>query len=387
MKIAVLGGGVAGLSTAIALKQNGFEVDVYERNSSTTEIGAGIVCWPNASFVLDYLGVLDQVAKVSGMPSKMRRMTLENESLGSLDIKKLNRLMGYPSFSILRCEMMSILLCRMASLNIRLHYGYNASAIDSIAKGKSQVFFDNGESILADLIVGAEGRMNSITRQYVHGDNRPVYQGFINWIGVYESDDSLFSDLSVFDYWGVGERFGIVPITSRKAYWAGGAVSKEIDTRNPASYKDDLISLFESWPDPIAAIVKGTPLSRINKIYVHDLEPIEVWHKDNVLIIGDAAHAPLPTSGQGACQALEDAWHLAQCLRASQSLQDALDRFTGIRVPKTAAITRGARNLAASLFHTDSDYCLARNKNSQHTDYNAIVEGMAKGWGAGLPMG
>ncbi|OMH34057.1 flavoprotein monooxygenase acting on aromatic compound [Motiliproteus sp. MSK22-1] len=387
MKVAVLGGGVAGLSAAIALKQNGFEVEVYERNSSTTDIGAGIVCWPNASFVLDDLGILDQVASVSGMPPMMKRMTQRGESLGSLDIKQLNRLMGYPSFSILRSELMSLLLRRMAALDISLQYGCMATAIEPIEKGKTQLCFDNGESLIADLVIGAEGRMNSMTRQYVHGDNRPVYQGFINWIGVYESDDRRFSDLSVFDYWGLGERFGIVPITDRKAYWAGGVVSTKTGNRNPATYKDDLTALFEGWPDPITAIIKGTPQSRINKIYVHDLEPVDVWHRDNVLLIGDAAHAPLPTSGQGACQALEDAWHLVQCLKTGQPLQAVLERFTDIRASKTTGITLGARKLASSIFNTDPDYCSERNQNSLRTDYRAVVEGMAKGWATGLPIG
>ena len=66
MTICILGGGIGGLSTAIALKQAGFEVDVYERHSKPSEIGAGIVCWPNASFVLEQLGVLDKIAKVAG---------------------------------------------------------------------------------------------------------------------------------------------------------------------------------------------------------------------------------------------------------------------------------------------------------------------------------
>ena len=80
MNISILGGGVGGLSTAIALKQEGFDVTVYERFSRPTEIGAGIVCWPNASFVLEQLGVLDQISKVSGSLSYMNRFSNTGES-------------------------------------------------------------------------------------------------------------------------------------------------------------------------------------------------------------------------------------------------------------------------------------------------------------------
>ena len=96
----------------------------------------------------------------------------------------------------------------------------------------------------------------------------------------------------------------------------------------------------QGWPGPIPTIIEGTPESAINKIFVHDHEPITVWHRDNVLLLGDSAHAPLPTSGQGACQAMEDAWHLARCLQDHpDSLQEAFQSYTALRLKKTSAIT------------------------------------------------
>ena len=106
MKIAILGGGIAGISTAIALKQNGFDVSVYERHDGPSHIGAGIVVWPNATFVLDQLGVLDDIKAVSGYPGKMQRYTEENDDLGAIDIQHINQLMGYPSLSILRSDIL-----------------------------------------------------------------------------------------------------------------------------------------------------------------------------------------------------------------------------------------------------------------------------------------
>ena len=118
---------------------------------------------------------------------------------------------------------------------------------------------------------------------------------------------------------------------------------------------------------------------------MHDLEPLPVWSRANVLLVGDAAHAPLPTSGQGACQALEDAWHLARCLEeAGATLDAALQRFTRIRGPKTAQLTQQARGFAQALFITDPDVCRTRNQQVLAADPVQQVQVMAAGWGQGL---
>ena len=386
MNISILGGGIGGLSTAIALKQEGFDVDVYERHTGPTEIGAGIVCWPNASFVLQQLGVLDKVAEVAGSLSYMHRFSCNGESIGSLDINELNQLMKYPSYSIIRKDLMSILTQRSLQLDINIHYQHKVTSLSN-NNGKACVQFSNGKNIEPDITIGAEGRMNSLARKYVNQENAPIYQGFINWIGVFECESDVFNELSVSDYWGFGERFGIVPISKTKAYWAGGVVSKSIGEVNPEEYKSELNVLFSSWPGLITKIISETPLSRINKIYVHDHNPINIWHKNNVILLGDAAHSPLPTSGQGACQALEDAWHLANCLKEnSNDISEVFKRFTELRVSKTSGITMAGRQLASSIFNQNVEFCRRRNLASKNTDYRIAVAGMAKGWASGLPI-
>lgn len=229
--------------------------------------------------------------------------------------------------------------------------------------------------------------MASYARRYVQGDNGPVYQGFINWIGVYESEKEYFKEIAVADYWGVGERFGIVPVTKSKAYWAGGVTCADIGPRNPAEYKDELVSIFSNWPKAVQMMIAHTPIERINKIYVHDHDPIQTWHKHNLILIGDAAHASLPTSGQGACQALEDAWHLATCLMEHPyDLHQAFVKFTEIRFEKTAGITMAGRNLASSLFNRDEKFCIARNENSKSTEFAKVAVAMSQGWGQHLPL-
>lgn len=386
MNIGILGGGIGGLSTAIALKQEGFDVSVYERHSSPSEIGAGIVCWPNACFVLEQLGVLDNISKVSGSINYMNRFSHTGEPIGSMDINELNRLMKYPSYSILRKDLMKILIQRAIELNININYGHEViNIIDENAHTKVQ--FNNNTVIQPDTIIGADGRMKSLARKYVNGCNSPIYQGFVNWIGVIEHESVNFPELCVSDYWGIGERFGIVPVSQNKAYWAGGAVYKDIDIINPNRFKTELKAIFNGWPEIISTVINETPLSSINKIYVHDHDPIDLWHKDNLVLLGDSAHSPLPTSGQGACQALEDAWHLTRCLKDNtNNISKAFTLFAELRKSKTSGITMGGRQLASSIFNVNAEFCKHRNLASKNTNYQNTVIGMANGWASGLPI-
>jgi 2-polyprenyl-6-methoxyphenol hydroxylase-like FAD-dependent oxidoreductase len=380
MKIAILGGGVAGIASAIAFRLKGFDVTVYERRDADTNIGAGIVVWPNAAFVLEQFGILDDMAAVSGRPRAMRRLSRTGDDLGTLDIGLIDQRMGYPSLSILRSDFQRILLARLQSLGGDVRYGHEVVRIDAGA----EVHVDDGTTLTADLVVGADGRMASCARRYVTGDDTPIYQGFINWIGVCEG---AFDVDAISDYWGTGERFGIVPVARDKAYWAGGAAQATIGARDPDAYRDELQRIFADWPEPVRRVIAGTPAARINKIHVHDHDPVRTWHREHLVMIGDAAHAALPTSGQGACQALEDAWHLARCVEAHPGdVGRALEAFTALRFQKTAGITMAGRALAASLFNRDEAFCRERDRNSRHADFAELARAMADGWSRHLPL-
>ncbi len=384
MNIAILGGGVAGVSTAIALKIKGFNVTVYERHRAETNMGGGIVVWPNAAYVLEKLGVLNQIRAVSGCPTRMQRLTHKGENLGSINIESINKIMGYSSFSILRADFQNILISKLNELGISIQYNHEVTQLQ-VKNNQTQIEFQNGTKISADIIIGADGRMSSVARKYILGENTPVYQGFINWVGVFESEKEVFRNIVVNDYWGIGERFGIVPISPKKAYWAGGIASVEVGDRESSRYKQELHTIFSNWPVFVSKMISETPTSRINKIYVHDHNPVKIWHKNNVIIIGDAAHAPLPTSGQGACQALEDAWHIANCLENSNNnIDHAFTQFTQLRSEKTANIIMAGRGLASSLFNTNSQFCKVRNENSKNTDYSRMAVGMAQAWSQNL---
>lgn len=424
MSIAVIGAGVGGLSAAIALKQIGCEVTVYERGSAVSDLGAGIVCWPNASFVLGALGVLDEVKIHGGHIQVMRRLDANGECLGELNTQLIDQAMHHPSIAIYRKQLMAILFQRAQCLAIPIHFNHTVSRLTEKVNGRVALTFESQEptatedkySVEAAWVIGADGRMNSIARGYVLGNDsaeseavntnaKPVYHGFINWIGRVQLKRNAFVERAVLDYWGVGERFGVVPITDNQAYWAAGyterytsEVPQSTGTAEASKKPTSLASMaalsdkFETWPALIREVIQQSDPVSLRKIKVHDLNPIDTWHRGQVLLIGDAAHAPLPTSGQGACQALEDAWHLAECVRRAErldspeSLDTLFNDFTQRRKQKANGVIQTGRHIARSIFHPSPIYCRQRNAEARHTNYHAMAAGMAKAWGAGLPL-
>ena len=384
MEIAVLGAGVAGAATAISLAERGHSVRVFERRPTAGDLGAGVVLWPNATFVLETLGLLEALLEIGGRPSAMRRASDRGELLGELDIGVLDRVMGYPSVSLLRRELQRVLLARLDELGVPIYYGRVGREIGERA-GCAWLRFDDDSQIDAELLIGADGRMRSVARHYVHGDSEPVYQGFVNWVGTAEAPDGLVEDAAILDFWGIGLRFGIVPINRRQVYFAGAAAAALDAPDDAEDLQGVLRARFDGWPAPVQQVIAHAEGLRRIRIYDHD--PISRWHRGRVLLIGDAAHAPLPTSGQGACQALEDAWHLAQCLPDNNvELSTALEAFTARRQAKTGSIIFAGRQFAHSLFQIDAEASQLRNEAARNADQLRGVTAMAAFWSQGLPL-
>ncbi|WP_299157727.1 FAD-dependent monooxygenase [uncultured Tenacibaculum sp.] len=384
-KIAILGAGIGGLTTAIALYQKGFKnLSIYERRNTVTTMGAGLVLWSNATKIFHKLGLLTEIEKLGGQLLQMQRWTKNKDYLGAIEVNKINKHIGFKSYSIGRTDLQNILLNKINELNIPIHYNHNALNI-SYQNNITSVNFENGISIHTQIVIGADGRINSMARQYVNGNNTPVYQNFVNWIGIVESKKLIFSKNNVMDFWGTGERFGIVTINKNKGYWAGGKSLPINASFKNKNHKTELLKLFDSWPPEIKEIIKLTKEENIKYIEVFDHNPTLKWYKNNVCLIGDSAHASLPTSGQGACQAIEDAWHFAAILEQSETIEEAFSKFQENRFQKTTAITMAGRNLAKSLFNENVLYSKERNEKAKNTDYNLASQSIAELWSKNLP--
>jgi len=388
MEIVILGAGVAGVAAAIVLAELGHDVRIYERRPRASQLGAGVTLWPNACFVLERLGLLDELRAVSGRPSTMQRLDWQGQPIATLDIALLDARLGAATHTVLRRDLQRMLLTRLAAVGVAVSYGWVAREVGQHG-ARAWVSFESGQRVESELLLGADGRVASVARHYVSPTLRATYQGFVNWVGIAESDSPLVGDAgTILDFWGAGTRFGIVPITDRLAYWAGGqamSLSRAAVQVDPAA---EVHSTFAAWPPLVRRLLAESPSHSIRKLAIHDLDPSPQWFRGHVLLIGDAAHASLPTSGQGACQALEDAWHLGRCLHAhSADLPGALAAFTQLRYQKTRGLTLSGRQLARSLFHGTPEEDRQRDADARAANSDGLAQAMANAWSAGLPLG
>ena len=338
-KIAIVGAGVAGMALGILATKQGHQVSLFERGSNVSYLGAGVTLWPNAMFVMQKMGLDEKIKHVGGTPCMMRQFDRNGHLQTQFDILAVNSLCGFPSVTVLRRELMHLLAGRLESLGREIKFNCPITTADVTKL-----------SLEFDLVVGADGRMNSVVRQSLHGEQEtPRYHGFVNVIGVErQREDALHNAID--DFRGQGERFGIVPVKDGLCYWAG-AWNAPVDNKRPrAHWYNELHQRFRDWPDPVRNLLLSCDSASIKGIFVHDIDPLPFWHQDNVLIIGDAAHASLPTSGQGACQALEDAWHLTCLMKETDDLEIALQGFYQQRHIKTSAAQLVGRQFAKKIF-------------------------------------
>lgn len=389
MKVAILGGGVAGACCAIALARQGHQVQVHERRAALEPLGAGLVLWPNATAVLADLGLLERVAAHAGRPTAMRRLSWRGADLGALDVATIDAAagLGQPSLAILRTDLQRVFFEAMAEAGVAVYFGHAVARIEEVGDAGTVVHLRDGTAIAADLVLGADGRMASVARRYVAPQAQPVYQGFLNWVGITRITGVTRAGTEIRDYWGVGQRFGIVPVQGDTVYWAAGLASPSGDLAEPGAIgAGELLLQYAGWPAEVREAIAGAEPGSMRRIAVHDIDPLTHWHRRNLVLVGDAAHAALPTSGQGACQAIEDAWHLSQCLAAhgAEGLGAALTAFAARRQPKTLQITVAGRGLARSLFSTDAQACAQRDRESAQADHAQAAAGMGRFWAGGL---
>jgi 2-polyprenyl-6-methoxyphenol hydroxylase-like FAD-dependent oxidoreductase len=333
----VIGGGIGGLASAIALRRIGWSATVLERDEVVREVGAGLSLAPNAMRALDALGVGPQAREV-GMP------TWSTNNLRAPSGRYLLHALpgGDPALRAFRRAGLHRLL-RDAVPPAWLRTGVEVTGIHQ-SNGKVTVAIGS-EELTAELVVGADG-IHSTTRRLLWPDALPPrFLHYRIWVGLAETGQPVGPDgaagLDGSVTIGRGQYFLIHPVGPRQAYWALGTAAESAGDRS-ADTLGEVRGRIGSWHDPIPSLLAATPPETVRRLDIHDLPPLPGYVSGNLALLGDAAHAMSPDQGQGASQTLEDAVVLAAALAAEPDVPAALARYDQERRPRTQSIQRAA---------------------------------------------
>jgi 2-polyprenyl-6-methoxyphenol hydroxylase-like FAD-dependent oxidoreductase len=335
MKISIIGGGIGGLATCLALSRAGIDATVYERAPELKEIGAGISLWANAARVLKKLGLLDTVLQHSE-----RIDFIHVKSKQGAIIKRI-RVNHYevPAVCIHRATLLEIL--REAIEPERITLGKTFERYEQKADRVTAHFAD-GSQIESDAIIGADG-LKSAVRAQLKGSAPPVFRGYTVWRGIADYAPKNYERCTASETWSAGQRIGITGIGNGRFYWYATDNQPENNISSPAERKQHLLELFKNWHEPIPQFIRATDEEHILQNDCYDREPNKGWSDGKVLLIGDAAHPTTPNMGQGGCMALEDSIVLTKCLQNETSIESAFRRFENERFPRTQFITKRSR--------------------------------------------
>jgi len=339
MKAIIIGGGIGGLSTALALRRVGVHADVFEQAAELREVGSGLTVWAGAIRALEQLGIAERVLSQSSKTERFEVRTSTGRRLSTAPLFRLEPKLGVPAGVVIH---RADLLRELAS-GLEESHVYCGARCVSIENGTDAVLarFADGRQASADFLVGADG-LHSVVRSQLHGTSKPRYAGYTCWRGLAHLDVKDPPPGLGFETWGPGARFSVQHCGPGRIFWWASRNVSEGGVDSPAGRKADVRDIFRGWHSPIPEIIEATPGAGILRNDMLDRLPLKDWGRGRVTLLGDAAHPTTPNLGEGAGMAIEDAVCLAAILTEVRDVQAALRHYEQSRFPRTTAITKNS---------------------------------------------
>ncbi|MFF7779929.1 FAD-dependent monooxygenase [Streptomyces tanashiensis] len=346
----VVGAGIGGLTAAVALHRRGWQVTVLERAADLAPVGAGIGLAPNAQRALDAVGLGDRVRALSAWQGDGGMRTPGGRWLARTDAKAAAARFGGPLVLLHRATLVEILTSALPEGVIRTGAAATVTDFGDDDRPARVTVADTGTGtrgeLQAELVLGADG-IHSATRRALFPEHPgPRYSGTTTWRVVVPAPARPFAP---HETWGAGRLWGSQPLKDGRVYAYAMAVAPA-GAHAPDDEKAELLRLFGDWHHPVPEILAGVAPDRILRHDVHHLpDPLPAFHRGRVALLGDAAHAMMPSLGQGGNQAIEDAVVLAHHAGTAPGFQPgrALAAYTADRLPRTTAIVRKAARTGA----------------------------------------
>jgi FAD-dependent urate hydroxylase len=375
LNVAVVGGGIGGLTAAVALARAGHEPTVYERTSQLQAVGAGISVWSNGIKVLNLLGLGAQVAALGGTMERMVYAAADGAPLTGFSLTPLYDQVGERAWPVARADLQELLV---EAVGDRVRTGARCVGVEDGPRA-ALVRFEDGSEVEADLVVGADGTHSGLRTHVLGGAVPRRYVGYVNWNGIVNADAEIVEPCTWKTWVGGGRRASVMPIGGDRLYFFFDVPVDASGLDGLGSAPELLRREFGQWAAPVRRLLDRLPTVAVNAVAIHDLEPLPTWSRGRVVLLGDAAHSMAPDLGQGGCQAMEDAWVLTHYLTSTnRSISDALARYEAERRPHTADIVRRARNRAEITHGVDPAATEAWYEELAREDGSGIIAGLAR---------
>jgi 2-polyprenyl-6-methoxyphenol hydroxylase-like FAD-dependent oxidoreductase len=323
MKALIIGGGVAGAVTAMALRQAGIDSVIYEAYpTGADDIGAFLTIMRNGMDALRAVDAHQPVIDVSFPATDLEVLDSEGTVLGK-------RPMSSDAHTVKRAALYRALHDESARRGIPLEHGKRLVTAEVTGRGV-RARFEDGTEVEADILIGADG-VRSTTRSII--DPQAPAPRFIDLTIAYGYTHARNFEPSMDAYRMISGKtafFGYTTAPDGETWWFSRAPHADKPTQ------DYFVGLLSGDRTPAAEIVKATAEITFHETY--DVPETPNWHNDAMVLVGDAAHAASPAAGQGASMALEDSVILAKCLRDVTGVQRAYEVYTSIRRPRVEAL-------------------------------------------------
>ncbi len=376
--ILIVGGGIGGLTAALALLQRGFTVRVLEQSRELREVGAGLTLTPNASRALAALGLAEALDAIGSAPTRgVIRHYASGETLVPLIEEDSRARYGAPVYHVHRADLHRMLL-QAIEMRWPGTVGPGCEVIGLEQDGHSvNAVLASGQRLGGAALIGADG-IRSRLRALCFGDDRPRFSGFVAFRGLVPGD-ALAPELKdpPISFW-VGPRrsfmryrlrggqlYNYVAIARRVA-WAeeGWTIPARVD---------EVLAEFADFEPRVHGVLRATAHEGLFGWGIFDRAALPTWVSGRVALLGDAAHAMPPFLGQGAVMAIEDGVVLGRAFAAADSVESALALYEATRRPRTAAIARLAQ-AQGEVYHADDPSTqvatLGRSMAEQRTFYD-----------------
>ncbi len=360
----VVGGGIGGLAAALGLARVGRSVTVLEKAPEFGEVGAGLQLGPNASRMLDRLGVLNEVHRSAVFPNRLTMCDIhDGNQIAELDLgRKFKERYDYPYAVMHRTDLHRALLDACRSMPaISLNTG--CDVLDVMERGDVHVAVcGDGRKFEAEAVIGADG-IRSVIRARFTGDGEPVDSRYVAYRGaVAMSAMAEHAGLDNVVLW-TGHEIHLVQYPVRRGeLYNQVAVFRTPIGANDTDLTEISAELDRRYASACPHVRRALPtIGRTRRWRLYDREPLAGWSRGRIVLLGDAAHPMLQYLAQGACQALEDAVCLSERVRENgNDLERAFVEYEELRAPRTARVQSNAR-VFGDIIHADIAGQLTRN--------------------------